>query len=230
MARPRFDRLSPERQRAILAAAEAEFGAHGYQGASLNRIIAAAGLSKGVFYYYFDDKADLATTVFERAARAAIGPVELSLPEGEFDFWASFEDVLRGTVENLRAAPRQTDALSRLGTAIIRDSHLSQRLQQSMREWMRAATKFWRRGQEVGAVRNDLPAEVLVVLLQGIKEALARVFLPADRAPSRREMDRFIDLQLDSFRRVASPSRPQATLKRRRAGSMTRPSRQEARP
>ena len=67
MARARFQKLSPEKQEAILAAAADEFAERGYGAASLNRIIERAGSSKGSLYYYFDDKADLLRTVVERA-------------------------------------------------------------------------------------------------------------------------------------------------------------------
>ena len=43
MPLPRFEKLDPERQDAILAAAEREFAAHGYASASFNAIIKAAG-------------------------------------------------------------------------------------------------------------------------------------------------------------------------------------------
>ena len=36
----------------LLAAAIQEFGTHGYELASINRILDAAGLSKSSFYYY----------------------------------------------------------------------------------------------------------------------------------------------------------------------------------
>jgi AcrR family transcriptional regulator len=221
MARPRFDNLPLERRRAILSVAETEFAAHGYAGASLNRIIKDAGLSKGVFYYYFDDKADLATTVFNEAARASVAAIDsLHLPEG-VDFWDYFEAVLRGTMDALREAPRQTDALSRLGMAIISDARLSASLQHAMADWMKVIARFWKQGQEVGAVRDDLPAEVLVGLLQGVKESLARSLLPKDRAPTEKELDRFTDLQIDFFRRVASPAG--ASTRRRAEGKEEHP-------
>ena len=63
MPRPRFDKLPPDKRGRILEAAALEFAAHGFDGASLNRIISTAGISKGAAYYYFDDKADLYATV-----------------------------------------------------------------------------------------------------------------------------------------------------------------------
>ena len=59
MARPRFAKLPAAQQQAILRAALEEFAAHGFHDASLNRVIEAAGISKGSMYYYFDGKEDL---------------------------------------------------------------------------------------------------------------------------------------------------------------------------
>ena len=59
MVRPRFAKLAPEQQQAILQAALNEFAAHGFHDVSLNRVIEAAGISKGSMYYYFDGKEDL---------------------------------------------------------------------------------------------------------------------------------------------------------------------------
>src|SRR5690606_7275086 len=66
MPRPRFHKLSGDQQQAILGAALEEFASHGFNEASLNRIIDAAGISKGSMYYYFDGKEDL----FAHVARA----------------------------------------------------------------------------------------------------------------------------------------------------------------
>ncbi len=48
-----------ERKQELLDAALAEFSQKSYEEASINRIIADAGISKGTFYYHFKDKADL---------------------------------------------------------------------------------------------------------------------------------------------------------------------------
>ena len=69
MPRPRFETLDPERRHRILASAAESFRRGGLYGASLNDILAVAGISKGVFYYYFDDKLDLYATVVDEAVR-----------------------------------------------------------------------------------------------------------------------------------------------------------------
>ena len=62
MARPRFRNLDRETRHRILETAAVEFASRGFEGTSLNQLIDRLGISKGSFYYYFDDKADLFTT------------------------------------------------------------------------------------------------------------------------------------------------------------------------
>src|SRR5699024_2529582 len=54
-----LQRLDPaKRQKLVLLAAE-EFAAHGLASASLNRVLAAAGMSKSSFYHLLASKQDL---------------------------------------------------------------------------------------------------------------------------------------------------------------------------
>jgi len=48
-----------ERRQELIDAAIEEFGEKGYENASLNNILKEAGISKGTFYYHFDNKEDL---------------------------------------------------------------------------------------------------------------------------------------------------------------------------
>src|SRR5512142_2209355 len=69
----------PEANRArILAAATAEFAAHGLGGARVDRIAAEAGANKRMLYYYFGNKEALFCAVLE-AAYADIRAAELKL-------------------------------------------------------------------------------------------------------------------------------------------------------
>jgi AcrR family transcriptional regulator len=67
MSRPRFEKMDAERQKRLFESTAKEFAAHGFDGASLNLILEQSGMSKSSLYYYFDDKADLFTTMIERA-------------------------------------------------------------------------------------------------------------------------------------------------------------------
>ena len=61
----RFARMPAEKRERLLTVAAREFGMHGYEAASLNRILDEAGIGKSSAYYYFEDKADLFGAVVE---------------------------------------------------------------------------------------------------------------------------------------------------------------------
>lgn len=60
--------LSPEKTEAILDGAMQEFLENGYAGARIDRIVAAAGVSKATVYRHFPDKEALFTALIQRMA------------------------------------------------------------------------------------------------------------------------------------------------------------------
>jgi len=54
----------PDSRARILAAAAAEFSAHGFDGANMDRLARAAGLNKAMIYYHFRSKAALYSEIF----------------------------------------------------------------------------------------------------------------------------------------------------------------------
>jgi len=60
-----FISLPSDKQERILAAALQEFSLHVYGDSSINQIIKEAGIPRGSFYQYFEDKEDLYFTVIE---------------------------------------------------------------------------------------------------------------------------------------------------------------------
>ena len=73
-----WTRLPEPRRAAVLAAAEAEFAAHGFSRGSLNVIAREAGVAKGRLFQYFDDKADL----FVHLSGLVVDRVAAELEEG----------------------------------------------------------------------------------------------------------------------------------------------------
>jgi len=68
------DDIQLSRRERILAAAEAEFAAHGYAGARVERIAAGANVNKQLLFHYFGSKAGLHKAVEGAVAgRSAIG-------------------------------------------------------------------------------------------------------------------------------------------------------------
>ena len=65
---PRPKQIDPLARRQILAAALDVFSRQGYAGTTLDDITAAAGLSKGAIYWYFESKAVLFATLLNNQA------------------------------------------------------------------------------------------------------------------------------------------------------------------
>lgn len=172
MARARFDNLDPDRQEAILSAAADEFAAHGYAGASLNRVIEAAGISKGSLYYYFDDKADLFASVVEATMERLLVVVEgLSLDDlDRTNFWETVREV------GLRSIDLMSEDVwyVRLAMAFprLRDEPEAGVGVGPMLEWSRDFTRrLLSRGRDLHVVRRDLPLDLLVEVTMAADEA-----------------------------------------------------------
>lgn len=173
MVRPRFAKLPPAQQQAILSAALEEFAAHGFHDASLNRVIDAAGISKGSMYYYFDGKEDLygyvARVELERML-ARIGPVDIPTVSDPDAFWSALaDDYLRlmsalGDEPQLRALLRRWVAASRVPAI-----QQNQELESLLGSWIERAVAA---GQRIGAIRTDLPSSLLIAVVTGMGQAM----------------------------------------------------------
>lgn len=69
MPSERFHRLSKEKQNLIWKASMKEFIAVPYEKVSINKIIRDAGISRGSFYTYFEDKRDVLSFLLEDTTR-----------------------------------------------------------------------------------------------------------------------------------------------------------------
>lgn len=160
MPRPRFEKLPAERRRELLAAASAEFAAHGFEGASTNRIIASAGVSKGAMYYYFDDKADLYATVVAAALEALgarIGDLELD-PAADAE---AFFDACRALLRRAAAVLASEPELVELARGFYRAPPAAASLRDVVARSEAWFARTLERGRKLGAVRDDVPADLL---------------------------------------------------------------------
>lgn len=63
-----FESLSEAKRARIIEASVREFGRHGYERASTDEIVKAAGISKGILYHYFGTKKKLYLYIFDYVA------------------------------------------------------------------------------------------------------------------------------------------------------------------
>jgi AcrR family transcriptional regulator len=167
-------RIDPAVRDRLFAVASEAFVQHGYERASLNAILAAAGMGKSSFFYYFVDKEDLFASVLEAALSriaANVGPADLPTDPSRFwdeaaaavGRWGAAMDAEQDFVGLLRALqPMRRGACSRLLRV--------------MDEARRVYRALLTRGVELGAVRDDLDIDTMMALIDAVDLALDEAF------------------------------------------------------
>ena len=204
MPRPRFYRLPDEARQRLLEAAGREFADHGYQGASLNRIIEVAGISKGALYYYFDDKADLFATVADLVWDELLPerPLELEQLTKE-SFWPRLAQAMAEMAAKGHAKPW----LAGIGRLVyqppdsVDTGRLAERFQEA-REWL---SRLMERGRELGVVRGDLPGELLVAVVAAATEAADRWMVEHWEEFEEDQLEMIERELFEILRRIAAP-------------------------
>jgi len=203
--RPRFHKLPPVQQEAIVRAAFDEFAAHGFRSASLNRIIDAAGISKGSMYYYFDGKEEL----YVHVARGELGrlfesagPFPVPASRDPDAFWSTLEDYYRRMMVAFAASPKLA--------AVVRDwivASSSPTLQQAQKDMEGALVPWFERalvaGQRAGAVRKDVPAGLLIAVVFGMGQAMDTWLLTQELDP--RNVRKLVRMFVGMMRRAVEP-------------------------
>ena len=163
----RYESIDKTLKTRILDVSKKEFSAHGFEGASYNKIIQKIGISKGSMYYYFENKEDLFITCFldEALATGSFGFAMTSFPltEDKITYWDSvkvmsskqWSDVFQHPV--LMSLMRQ---LVSMGT----DHPIFRKLNaecEGLSEYG-DLMKILEHGVKIGAIRDDVPLNVLV--------------------------------------------------------------------
>jgi AcrR family transcriptional regulator len=163
--------LDPARKDAILGAALEAFATQGYEAASYNQIIEAAGISKGAMYYYFDDKEDLFSTVVRREVEIIFGTFE-ELPEVRDApaFWAMVRGFLGRLVSVAASRPRAMGLMRQVMRLKQGELH-SPVIQEIKAIETRWTARLLDIGKALGAVRSDLPDELLLGLIRALDDA-----------------------------------------------------------
>lgn len=178
MSRARFDNLEPEKQNRLFDSAAEEFADHGYEGASLNRILERSGMSKSSLYYYFDDKADLFISLTERSMAyllKEIGGLDPAALTGD-TYWSALEARARRSLE----ISNKNQWYVKLGRMVLRlrgepkGMARTGRLYDAIRRFVGGMLV---RGQELGVVRTDLPQSLMIDSAMALGEALDRWML-----------------------------------------------------
>jgi len=162
----------PKRTRArLLQAAYREVYKSGFQSASLDTILAAAGVTKGALYHHFDGKEALGYAIVEEIIAPDVRGQWLSpLHRGKDPI-----DALIGIVQGISVRPEDVRGgcpLNNLNQEMSPlDAGFRKRLATLFRAWREGIADALREGQIYGKVRREIePAEVagfLIAMVEG---------------------------------------------------------------
>jgi AcrR family transcriptional regulator len=147
-----------------MAAAIDCFAHHGYQGASIDRIARAAGVTKGALYYHFRDKEDLLFQAvkdrigeFEKHVLAEVSPDE--------DALTSLQRVLDACFVTATASNHRRFIITLMVEALDTNPRLSETFRLELRNMRGFLEDVLRRGQAAGTMRQDIDASVAARLI-----------------------------------------------------------------
>ncbi|MBE6481788.1 MAG: TetR/AcrR family transcriptional regulator [Actinomyces ruminicola] len=164
MPKDTFFNLTQDKRARVMDALKAEFAERSYAQASVDRVTAAAGVSKGSFYQYFDDKLDAYTHLVRELMDARIDVQDAPVPEAPFD------EVLRamvlGSRDFFRRDPRGWAVLARALSAdapVVLGS--DETVNAGVHRWAVAAIAA---GQAGGELRADVDPETAAWMMEKV--------------------------------------------------------------
>jgi AcrR family transcriptional regulator len=169
--RPAGPRNSERTRERLLQAASREVYRSGFQSASLDTILAAAGVTKGALYYHFESKEALGYAVVEEIIAPDVrGKWVLPLQRGKDPI-----DALIGIVRGISVRPEDVRggcSLNNLAQEMSPlDAGFRKRLAAVFHFWREAVASVLREGQTHGNVRRDVePADaagLLIAMVEG---------------------------------------------------------------
>jgi len=157
----------PDRKEIILAAAKDLFWKHGFRRVTVEEICEKAGISKMTFYRYFQNKIDLAKSVFNKTANDGYEQFRSILNEN------SSPDEKIGKILLLKF--EGTHDISQeflMDFYTDRDSGLKEYVQLKTNDvWQKIISDF-KRAQETGVFRRDIKIELFIAISQKMIELL----------------------------------------------------------
>jgi len=97
-----FLRLNDDKKKKLLEASFKEFSFNNFNDVSINRIIKEAGISRGSFYMYFEDKKDLYFYLLEQYSEILIDNMKEDLINNKGDLFKMFQDNVKRTYASFK--------------------------------------------------------------------------------------------------------------------------------
>lgn len=187
------------RREAILDAATAVFAERGYDGAAMDDVAAAAGISKALIYEHFPSKKDLHASLVERETTELFARLEANAGAGTHG-----AERMRGGVEAFLGFVAERRTAWRMLFRDAADAEVAETLHRV--ESLAVGLIVALTADEPG----DLPEEdreMYARMLSGALQALANWWLDHPEVPLERLADRVMDFAWVGLREASEPTR-----------------------
>jgi AcrR family transcriptional regulator len=200
MPRQRFFNLPVAARDKLLELALEEFAERGFDEASLNEILARAGISKGAYYYYFDDKEDLFAAAIDRVVESMLSRLPLPAFEklNRQTFWPTVESSLGSWLEMFDSLKTLFRVLPYVTAARRNSPRFAPVIARSHTLWRTIIEA----GQRVGCVRTDIPNDLLVRIVEANDQVLDMELIASCDKLTRKALEKHMRLVFDTFKRL----------------------------
>lgn len=163
-----------ERRQQILLNARDVFAKHGYHAAKIDDIVAAAGVARGTFYLYFEDKRAIFEEIVDRTfARLGMSIVRVDTEHPNRTVGDQIRDNIRAIVHALLEDPATTKIL--LSDAVGLDPAFDRKLISFYEETGKLLESSLADGQERGIVAPGDTRMFAIMTLGAMKEIMYQV-------------------------------------------------------
>ncbi|HWA58298.1 MAG TPA: TetR family transcriptional regulator C-terminal domain-containing protein [Gemmatimonadales bacterium] len=160
-------RAPDQTRETLLQAAFLEMFRHGFQAASLERILGHTGVTKGALYHHFPDKAALGLAVVNEVVRGLMLARWVAPLEVPGDALPAFTAMLRDRASRL--TPREIELGCPLNNLAQEMAPLDARFRRAIdaiyAEWRAGVARALVRGQAEGSIRRDIDAAGVAAFL-----------------------------------------------------------------
>ncbi len=194
-----------ERRQHILACARDVFAKRGYHPAKIDEIVAAAGIARGTFYLYFEDKRAIFEEIVDRTfARLGIAIVRVDTEHPTRSVAEQIKENIRRVAHELLEDPGTTKIL--LSDAVGLDAAFDRKLLLFYEEVGKLLESSLEDGQARGIVSPGNARFFAMMTLGALKEILYQVVMRGLDFPEERIVEEIFGFLCHGCLRVGTPS------------------------
>lgn len=176
MPKSTFENLSEEKRRLIEQIAADEFAERGFESASISHMVSQAGIAKGSFYQYFNDKQDLFLHLVNRVAEEKMERFKNQQPpDPNMDFFSMLRWMFKVGFEYNASQSRINQAVSRV--LFGEGQFLGPMFKEARDASARMLTGMIQQAADRGELARDVSPEVAAFVVETLLNSLGLFIL-----------------------------------------------------